>query len=379
MRIAIRIHGRSIALASLALLGVMVLPIRSSTAQPLTVMSENIYMGGDPVPAFLSYLGGGAWAAAPAMTAFWSDVEATDFNERAEAIAQQIAVNKPALVALQEVMQYWTGPPDSLLPSWWPKAPADHLELDFLQILHAKLKAKGVPYVTKALTTQGEYELPGLVQGSLKDIRLVDRVAILARADLINSGMQVSNTLGGRFITKVAVPLLDGGQFALERGWNSVDVTWGNKKFRFINMCLETPVFTATQALQAVELLVGPAATPLPVILAGDSNSNGIPGGSNSYTYNLLVGWGALKDAWSQVNPGVPGTTWGNNPDLKNPAPLSYQVLGLGNFRMDLVLCRGPFQAIAAKRVGVLQAERTILTGMWPSDHAGVVATIDLK
>ena len=215
------------------------------------------------------------------------------------------------------------------------------------------------------------------MQGVLKDIRLVDRVAILARKDLVDSGMQVSNPLGGCFVNKVAVPLLDGSQFELERGWNSVDVAWGNNKLRFINMCLETPVFQATQSLQALELLLGPMATSLPVILVGDSNSNGTPNGSNSWTYQLLTGWGGMKDAWSQVNPTSPGTTWGNAPDLMNPLPLSYQILGLGHYRMDLVLYRGPFQATAAKRVGVLQTERTS-SGMWPSDHAGVVATLEL-
>ena len=49
--------------ASLAVLGVLGWAARSESAQLLTVMSENIYMGADPVPAFVSYLGGGPWAA----------------------------------------------------------------------------------------------------------------------------------------------------------------------------------------------------------------------------------------------------------------------------------------------------------------------------
>ena len=134
--------------------------------------------------------------------------------------------------------------------------------------------------------------------------------------------------LGGCFVNKVAVPLLDGSQFELERGWNSVDVAWGNNKFRFINMCLETPVFQATQSLQALELLLGPMATSLPVILVGDSNSNGTPNGSNSWTYQLLTGLGGMKDSWSQANPTSPGTTWGNAPDLMGQPDIDGALVG---------------------------------------------------
>ncbi len=365
---------RPVVLVWLAVLGAVALPVRRVSAQPLTVMSENLYMGADPVPAFGSYVAGGRWAAVPAMTQFWNGVQATKFSQRADRIAQQIVANKPALVALQEVMQYWTGPADSLsTTAWWPDTPANQLELDFLQILLGKLAAKGHPYVAVAVTTEGEHELAGIVGGTLRDIRIVDRVAILARQDLLNSGMKISNKQGGPFATNFV-----SGPVTLRRGWNSVDVALGNKKFRFINMCLETPLLGWIQALQACELLFGPAATTLPVILAGDSNSNGNHNGSNALTYDLLTGWGGFQDAWSQVNPNDPGSTWGNDPDLKNPNALTYQFLWLGDFRMDLVLCRGPFQATAAKRVGILPSERTA-TGLWPSDHAGVVATINLK
>ena len=84
-------------------------------------------------------------------------------------------------------------------------------------------------------------------------------------------------------------------------------------------------------------------------------------------------------DAWLQTNPGDPGYTWGNQPDLRNPEPLSYTILGPGHYRYDLVLYRGnKIRARTMKRVGVLPSERTS-SGMWPSDHAGVVATLALR
>lgn len=340
----------------------------------LVVMSENLYMGADPTPVILAQLSGVPALSIPAVTQFWNDVQKTNFNERADAIAQQIVSDKPDLVGLQEVMKYWTGPADSL---WGLSNKANKIELDFLQVLTSKLTAKGVPYTPIAVTALGDFEAPGFVNGQLRDLRLVDQVAILARSDLLSSQIQVSNVQGGAFGATLVLPTLTGGTVEIHRGWNSVDVATGTTKFRFINMVLETPPFPMIQAIQGAELLIGPAFTSMPVVLVGDSNSDGsVPNSSNSHTYNLLVGSG-FKDAWSTANPGNPGYTWGNDPDLRNTNAMSYQIFLQGPFRMDLIMSRGPFQASSMKRVGVLPTERTA-TGMWPSDHAGIVAKLKL-
>jgi hypothetical protein len=340
----------------------------------LVVMSENLYMGADPVPAMLTSLTGIPAASIPAVTQFWKDVENTNFAERADRIVHQIANDKPDLVGLQEVMKYWTGPADSL---WGSPNKANKVELDFLQILISKLSAKGVPYTPVAVTLLGDFEAPGLVNGRLRDLRLSDHVAILVRSDVIGSQLQVSNVQGGPFSVNLVLPTLTGGTLPIHRGWNSIDVSWGNTTFRFVNMVLETPPFPVVQTVQATELLFGPTFTSLPVILVGDSNSDGsVPNAPNSHTYNLLAGAG-FHDAWTQANPGSPGYTWGNEPALRNPVALSYMPLMQGPYRMDLILSRGPFFASSMKQVGILPTERTA-TGMWPSDHAGIVATINV-
>jgi endonuclease/exonuclease/phosphatase family metal-dependent hydrolase len=339
-------------------------------AVPVTVMSENLYLGADPLPALLVKTTLGPVAAIPATTQFWNNVQATNFRERADAIVGQIVVNKPVLIGLQEVTRYWTGPPDSL---WGNPTRANHLELDFLQVLRNKLKARGVPYQVVNVTRENESEGALFVKGALRDLRMEDNVAILARQDVLFSGaMKLSNIQGKTFVNRVSN--------TVNRGWDSVDVNYGGHNFRFINMCLETPAAPQVQALQARELLLGPAVTWRPVILVGDSNNTNPspPNGVYSSTTSRLFTATGFKDAWLRTHPTAPGYTWGNRPDLRNPVPLSYTLLGLGPYRMDLVLYRGgAIQARSMKRVGVLPWERTV-SGMWPSDHAGVVATLVL-
>jgi endonuclease/exonuclease/phosphatase family metal-dependent hydrolase len=104
------------------------------------------------------------------------------------------------------------------------------------------------------------------------------------------------------------------------------------------------------------------------LVLAGDVNSRG--DNTGTATYALLRGPGGFDDAWSAVHPGNPGYTWGQDADLRNPASKLSE-------RLDFVLMRGD---VAAKSADVLGDEMDDKTagGLWPSDHAGVAATLVL-
>ncbi len=337
----------------------------------VTVMSENVYMGDDTnlfAAGTASALGGPS-AAIPAWTSLWSNVT-THLQERAKAIANEIVSSKPALIGLQEADRYWTVPLNPL------SAPPQ--TYDFLQILQQNLQ--GVPYQVVDVTPGMDLHSPGYVQGALQEIHVNDRVAILVRKDVYDSGA-ISNPQGNTFFTQIPLPVPILGLSTVERGWDAVDVAYGGHNCRFINMCLEIGAFPAIQAQQVGELLSGPAATSLPVILVGDSNTNANPDPNAGYllTYSLLTGDGGFKDAWLQTNPNDPGITWGNQPDLRNqvslqpdnPDPNHQSVRG------SLVLFRGPIQATSMIRVGVHDGEKTS-SGLWPSDHAGVVATLNV-
>jgi hypothetical protein len=118
---------------------------------------------------------------------------------------------------------------------------------------------------------------------------------------------------------------------------------------------------------QGLELLAGPANSSLPTILVGDFNSP--VDGSGSSTYANLIGAG-FTDAWNVTHPGDPGFTCCQDANLlNNPSKLSQ--------RIDLVLFKNGPAALNADIVGEALGDRTP-SGLWPADHAGVVATLAL-
>ena len=125
------------------------------------------------------------------------------------------------------------------------------------------------------------------------------------------------------------------------------------------------PFTAAIQRAQANELLAGPANTDLPLLLIGDLNS---PSDGSGLTYNDLLEVGFI-DAWTTAGAGA-GLTCCQASDLLNPVSLLQT-------RIDLVLFRGPFSPLAAIVVGDDPAVQTP-SGLWPSDHAGVVAALNL-
>jgi hypothetical protein len=132
------------------------------------------------------------------------------------------------------------------------------------------------------------------------------------------------------------------------------------KSFRFISTHLDVVCLQFTSAIQqaqAAELLGGPAATDLSVVLVGDLNS---PGDGTGVTYNNLITAG-FADA--VVEAGVGGTlTCCQAEDLLNPVSILDR-------RSEFVLFRGAFTVLGAAVDGDDPADRTP-SGLWPSDHA---------
>jgi hypothetical protein len=107
------------------------------------------------------------------------------------------------------------------------------------------------------------------------------------------------------------------------------------------------------------------ATSPYPVIAVGDYNS--AADGSTTPVYGALLGSG-LTDAFGFMNPGEDGFTAGMSNDLLGP-------VSLFRSRIDLILFRGAVQPVHVFRVGAAESDRTP-SGLMPSDHAGVVATL---
>ena len=151
------------------------------------------------------------------------------------------------------------------------------------------------------------------------------------------------------------------------RSWVSVDVTFYNgDKVRVVSTHLEalSPII---QELQADELLNGIGNTDIPIVFIGDFNSNA--NGTGTQTYTKLKNAGFI-DAWTIKGKGN-GFTCCQADDLLN------QDSSL-TARIDLMMFRGDFKVKDIELVGNSQNDRTI-SGLWPSDHAGVVATLKLN
>jgi endonuclease/exonuclease/phosphatase family metal-dependent hydrolase len=316
----------------------------------VTVMTRNLYLGADLNPIFQAPNLFGPYAA---VGAAWAQVQANDFPSRVQALADEIAASRPDLVGLQEAVIFRTDvPPDG------SATPAETVVYEFVDSLVGALADRGLTYDPVSIFSGTDAELPAGLPPT-KDVRVTDRVVVLARTDEKTADLKLSNPQSGRYAASLTITT-PGGPLTLPRGWASVDVNIRGKSFRFVTTHLEA-VTPLVRNPQAAELVSGPTNTDLPVVLVGDMNSG--PGGDLT-AYGILTA-GGFADAWS----GGPLTCCHKN-DLHNPDPTLTK-------RIDLILTRGGFETVSVDIVGEAAADRTP-SGLWPSDHAGVVATLRL-
>ena len=326
-----------------------------STDNHITLMTWNIYQGANLSPIFSATTQPEFVAA---VGAAYNRVQATNFTERANSIADEIQESLPDLIGLQEVILLRTQ-----TPSDGPTTPATNVSFDFLQILIDNLAHRGLTYEPIIVQTSTDIEVPGLISTGIIDIRLTDRDVILARAD---RDFTLSNLNGSQFAAKLPVTT-PFGSLNIPRSWVSVDITLDKgEKARLVSTHLE-PLSPIIQGLQADELLNGPGNTNLPVIFIGDFNSNAAVSGTP--TYSKLIDAGFI-DSWTVKGIGS-GFTCCQSADLLN-------AISSLNERLDLILLKNNFDIKNIKVVGNQQIDRT-KSGLWPSDHAGVVANLNLN
>jgi len=337
-------------------------PARAA-GKPIKVMTRNLYLGADLTPVINSTSINGENGLLGNAAAAFMRVQATDFPARARQLAREIEDADPELIGLQEVALWRRG---ELGVLDGPLTPATIPLYDFLQSLQSELAALGLEYSVVVAQNEFDAEVPSAF---FYDLRVTLRDVILAKAGLPPHKLVLTNPQAANYVTTFSLPtVVPGVNVTLTRGWVSVDVTMNNKRsFRFINTHLES--FNAgLRFSQSFELLSGPANTDLPVVLVGDLNSGPTETGEFVAYANLLAN--GFVDTWALANPSDPGVTCCNAENLLNPDPLS-----ILEGRIDHVLARPTSRVVRAKIVGVDQAERTP-SGLWPSDHAGVVTTL---
>jgi endonuclease/exonuclease/phosphatase family metal-dependent hydrolase len=230
---------------------------------------------------------------------------------------------------------------------------------DLLQSLLHELAARGVRYEAVAVRPGLDAESPTTLGF---DVRLALRDVMIVRADLLEEGhVKLSNLQIRQYIAASTDT----------EGYSSIDVTLRGRQFRLVTTHFALLSFAVPQALELVQTA---ANTSLPVVLICDCNANpdnpADPIFQNFPAY-LLVKNAGFVDAFRSARPNDPGFTCCQDENLLN-------VTSTMSHRIDLVQFRGPFTVEDVQVVGASPADRTRL-GLWPSDHAGVVATLTLS
>jgi endonuclease/exonuclease/phosphatase family metal-dependent hydrolase len=281
----------------------------------------------------------------------YRNILATRPAERAAAMARDIARHRPDLVALQEASVLRSGPPPDL-----------HVDSNLLDGVLAELARLGEPYEAIVVQPGLDAEVP---LASTFHVRLTTQDAILARVDR-DRGFRITNPRSAHFAVNLTVQT-PAGPFTLPRSWASVDVHTHEGPFRFVTTHLD--LAPPIQRLQMLELLAVAASPPMPVALVGDFNAVADdPADASFPTYEAAIAAG-FADAWRARHPREAGFTCCQAADLLNAVSQLDQ-------RIDLVFLRG-LRVADIHRVGNRTSERTA-SGLWPSDHAGLAATLEV-
>ncbi|MGB9080298.1 MAG: endonuclease/exonuclease/phosphatase family protein [Desulfuromonadaceae bacterium] len=282
----------------------------------------------------------------------YAELQATDFSGRAGLLADQIANQQPYLISLQEVTLWQT-----ISATGEVGVLADQLDL----IIDA-LAARNQQY--KVVTAQDLTDITApLGDGSY--LRFLDRNVILARTDLKQSELALSNVQSG--VYQATITPVPGFPEQLN-GWLSVDAKIRGKSLRFFATHLESPISQSdtTQVLQGNELIEIMQQSKLPVILAGDFNSDvsGLNVGPDQTPTAAMIVAEGYTDTWQMLHPNELGLTW----------PL---------FREDIYAGpSSPFERIDlifARNLEILDVALVGDSSPFPSDHAGVVATLQIE
>jgi endonuclease/exonuclease/phosphatase family metal-dependent hydrolase len=385
-----------LALAGLLLLSVFSAPVVAGR-DIVKVMTRNQYLGAD-----LSLLIQPPPGVDPidAARAVLVQIAANNFLLRAQRLATEVALTRPDLIGLQEVIDFKldgqnVGPPF-----------IDHLD----ETIDA-LADKGQSYVVAAKVENLNITIPISGIGS---VRVLDRDVILARegvefTEIVGlCGVPVPNPayplLGPTelmstpskdgcnytIVAEVPSPLDPDEMITIERGFVGVDATVRGKTIRFVNTHLEgmqpdpnNPASAIIQSLQSVELVGTLQAITPPdrtIILLGDFNSSPEDEPTDLIispypTYQIIPPYQIIvhedvgfADVWDTnlfkfFDPN--GFTCCQDKDLLNTWSLLDE-------RIDIIFFRGPSFLPLAFVTGRVPIFPLFLPPNWASDHGGV-------
>jgi endonuclease/exonuclease/phosphatase family metal-dependent hydrolase len=287
-------------------------------------------------------------------------------------LGREIEASGADLVGLQEVALWRRQIPSDIgAPPTGVGQPATEVVYDFLALLMQQLPDYEVVNVQEEFDAELPVDLDGSnatggAFGAELDVRLTMRDVILRRKD---SRVQVSQPQAGHYTT-MFTPLVGGAiPLPVKRGWLSVEASFvGHRQFRFVNTHLEAFGDDTIREAQAKELFApgGPLDTNEQVVLVGDLNSGTEARdnihGTDQLAYSALLGFGMFE------NGAVQSCCYENS--LFDPN----QVF---DHTVDHVMSKPALKTQRAYITGNDPSERTP-SGLWPSDHGGVVSTLNI-
>ena len=394
-----------------ALVFIPIIPAHSEEPYRITVMSRNLYLGAD-VGVALELIPNFPKAA----QFMWDQVKKTNFTARAPKLAREAAQDRPEIIGVQEAT------------IWYCKKDlfSDKVEVfNFLDQFIAATKSTGVGY---SLVTANGVEAfnPGY---SIAAIPYVTKVrdpetfnaifgqdtascgftigdALLVRDDVKDRIIQVGNTEYDAIYS--IVPTI----MTIYRGYTWADFKVQDSVVRLITTHLESiwdENKIPNSALQAQQLVADLKDAKMPVVIMGDFNADyrdprpqgapnpgeqpvasetcPTPGGAKCNAYSTMIEAGFENASPEAQNPRY--FTWGasallNGPDKKriSAAKKFGNQYGFTD-RLDYIFTKNAYATVSSKIIGNVWPDGT---GVWdcgkdkcfPSDHAGVVATIEL-
>lgn len=351
IKITLLLFGILLSLSGCERISTPTLPDDSTLeAEPLTVMTYNVYVGGstDGLLAVENLL-----QVPQEVANMYNAVTASDFPSRAAAIAQSIKAYQPHLIGLQEISLIRRQSPGDRITGG--TVPAEEVTIDFLQILMSALQAEGLSYQVAAQVENLDIEMPMFTDTGIDDVRLTDYDVILSRSDVV-----VSRPVSASYANLLTIEMLG---LEVKRGYTAVDATVSGTTYRVVNTHLEAEALgKESRGAQAQELVNNLQNETLPIILLGDFNTAAPDGPA----YQILLSAGYV-DVWQMDSLGT-GNTCCQVDDLLNE-------MSNHSVRIDQIFVRNMElpASVMTHTVGDKPSDR-LPSGLWPSDHAGVVA-----
>ena len=339
-----------------------------SDAASIKIFHQNVYVGtnvdaviaagagsNDPTVLFTALLG--------ALQTF----DQTNWAERAERIADEIQARGPDAISLNEVSTISRrGLGDFGL--------ADNTT-DFLPVFMAALEARGLSYQVVGQVKNTEVVVPLSIDPATGTVIMGPDGLPAAYASLVDFDVLLAHTdVGVTNITRknyqAYLPVMLGPlPVAIKRGYVAADLTVRRSTFRVVTTHPEprAPVHEIQDA-QVAELLADLAQTTVPVVVAGDLNSN--PGDPAGSPHAQMQSAGFI-DLWTvRAGPPSAGMTCCHQADLRNRSVALEQ-------RIDYVWIRPDAGRSVSRSLADVFGDQTgdrTASGLWPSDHAGLYA-----